>query len=348
MSTKYTFAPNLGAPSSERNFFINIDGTWNDPTDSSEAGSGITNVLRFHKAVQRGADQYSRYFPGVGNEVQNGFLRKFLGGAFGFGANQIRDEAYVVLVTNYRPGDKVFITGFSRGAAIARMLAQLIHKEGIPGSIEYVKDDNGRIIDCSTEGKKLCDVEVNMLGCWDTVASFGIPVDILGIPFQEINLFKDFTVAKNVKNAVHLLAIDENRDAFEPTLMNKESRIEEVWFLGVHADVGGGYDRHRVADITLDYMLDRARKLGAIFHAESEEEISANHSGLGVLHEHKKRPGKFKMGQREICVKVKNKPVKTEKPKIHISVFERIKNKESYNPENVDGLKDNYELVGLT
>ncbi|MBS98983.1 MAG: hypothetical protein CMI01_09935 [Oceanospirillaceae bacterium] len=346
MSTKYTFSPELNGNAKPRNFFINIDGTWNDPTDASEAGSGVTNVLRFHKAIQRGENQYSRYFPGVGNEQQNGIFGRIFGGVFGFGANQIRDEAYVVLVTNYRPGDKIFITGFSRGAAIARMLAQLVHEEGIPSEIEYTKDENGRIVDYDSKGNKLCDVDITMLGCWDTVASFGIPVDVLGIPFHEINLFKDFTVAKNVKNAVHLLAVDENRDAFKPTLMNKENRIDEIWFAGVHADVGGGYDRHKIADITLSYMIDSAKKHGALFHIDSEEEISANPSGLGVLHKHKERPGNYKMGQRDICVQVKNKLVQTVKPRIHYTVFERMNNKGSYKPKNIQELKNNYELVG--
>lgn len=347
MATKYYFEPKLDIEKKDRNFFINIDGTWNDPSDVDEKGSGTTNVLRFHKAIMRQNGQYSRYFPGVGNQEQNGTFGQIIGGVFGGGADQLCDEAYVVLVTNYRPGDKIFITGFSRGAAVARLLANLIKNKGIPEAIEYSKDKNGRITKFKAIGKKKQGVDIEMLGCWDTVASFGIPVNIFGINFQKINLFKDFTVAKNVKKAYHLVSVDENRNAFEPTLMNKESRIHEVWFPGVHADVGGGYDRRLLADTTLKYMINIAEtKHSVVFHQDSLDEIQENLEGNGVMHEHSERPFDFKMGSREIGVLVDDKMSKTEKPKIHTSVVTRIKSREDeYKPENFVALRDRMEIV---
>ena len=89
---------------------------------------------------------------------------------------------------------------------------------------------------------------------------------------EVINLFRDLTVAPNIKKAYHLVAIDENRDAFVPSLMNRDpGRIEEVWFPGVHSDVGGGYDPRRLADTTLHYMMARAGEHGVKFHPSAAE-----------------------------------------------------------------------------
>jgi uncharacterized protein (DUF2235 family) len=346
MGNKNVYYPRLSQfKKRDRHFVICIDGTWNDPSDAEEKGSGTTNVFRFHNAVARDDEShYARYFPGVGNQEQNWFLGQALGGALGIGVRQIRNEAYVALVTNYRPGDRLFLLGFSRGAAIARMLAALIHKEGIPESITIVKDENGRVVDFDNDGKKT-KIDIEMLGVWDTVASFGIPVNLFGIPFQRINLFTDFTVAPNVKKAYHLLAVDENRDAFTPTLMNQAPKIEEVWFAGVHADVGGGYDKRGLADITLQYMIERAQTHGVVFHQPSVDALSPD-SG-GVLHRHRDRPADYKMGHRKIGVQKKNKNTAASKPKIHRSVVERMdKLGREYRPKSILDLNKKFEVVG--
>jgi len=332
----------------DRNFVLCIDGTWNDPTDATESGSGTTNVLRLFKAVSRDeSKQYARYFPGVGNEVQNGWFGRLFGGAFGWGADRLRDEAYAVLVTNWRPGDRIFIFGFSRGAAIARMLANLIHKEGIPQSITVTKDDEGRIVEYKNRGRKQVNLKVEMLGVWDTVASFGIPVNVLGVKFHEINLFKDFTIAPNIRHAYHLLAVDERRDAFKPTLMNHSRRgIDEIWFPGVHSDVGGGFDRRRLADITLKFMVDRAQELGLVFHPDSLEEIAPNPKGLGVLHQ-KDRWGDLMLSNRRIKVLANNKPVRSKPAKVHESVLGRMQERRGdYDPPPIKGLKSFFDVVG--
>lgn len=349
MGSKNTYHIDLNRlKKGDRRFVLCIDGTWNDPTDAEERGSGTTNVLRLFKAVSRDdSSQYARYFPGVGNEVQNGWFGRIFGGAFGWGADRIRDEAYAVLVTNWRPGDKIFIFGFSRGAAIARMLANLIHEEGIPESITITKDDGGRILEYKNRGRKQVKLQIEMLGVWDTVASFGIPVNFLGIKFHKINLFKDFTISPNIKNAYHLVAVDENRDAFKPTLMNhNRPAVKEIWFPGVHADVGGGYDKRRLADITLAFMIERARELGLVFHPESLEEIPPNPKGLGVHHRHKDRRGDYKMSPRKIRVIVNNKTCRSKMPKIHESVLERMRQKADYRPKPVGRLKKFFDIVG--
>ncbi len=286
------------------------------------------------------------YFSGVGSE--DGWLSKAFGGAFGWGAFQIRNEAYVTLVKNYRRDDRIFLFGFSRGAAIVRMLANVIDKKGIPATITYntVKNKEGKeeIRRFKTHGSKV-NVKIDMLGVWDTVAAFGIPVNLLGIPFQKINLFRKLTISSNIKKAYHLVAVDENRDGFTPTLMNHDpERIQEVWFPGVHSDVGGGYKERVLADLALAYMLARAREHDLKFKDTS---LAALHPDLlGELHYHRQRPGNYKMSARKIGVSQDGKIVGDVKPKIHRAVLERMqKQGNAYRPENVAALDGSYEVV---
>ena len=108
--------------SQRRDFIISIDGTSNDPTDEN-----ITNVLKLHRAlVHQQQHQVARYYAGVGNEFEYGRLVQKLGFIFGVGARRLRKRVYQDLVQQYRPGDRLFIFGFSRGAAIARWLSSVV------------------------------------------------------------------------------------------------------------------------------------------------------------------------------------------------------------------------------
>lgn len=348
MGTKHTFDTNLGqSEGAGRNLVLCIDGTWNDPSDIHEPGKDATNVYKLSEAVDTDAGgQVVCYFSGVGSE--DGWLSKAFGGAFGWGAFQIRNEAYVTLVKNYRRGDRIFLFGFSRGAAITRMLANVIDKKGIPATITYstVKNKAGKeeIRRFKTHGSKV-NVKIDMLGVWDTVAAFGIPVNLLGIPFQKINLFRKLTISSNIKKAYHLVAVDENRDAFTPTLMNHDpERIQEVWVPGVHSDVGGGYKERRLADLTLTYMLARAQEHGLNFKQASLAAL--NPDSLGEVHYHGRRPGNYKMSARKIGVSQNDKIIADVKPKIHRAVLDRMKKQgNAYRPANVAALEGVYEVM---
>ncbi len=340
MTTRHSYHTNLKQISKgDRRFVISIDGTGNDPSDADEAGAGVTNVRRFHTAIDcDDANQYPRYFPGVGTDQRNGGgVSTLFGKAFGAGAKALCEEAYIVLVTNYRPGDRIFVTGFSRGAAIARMLCNLIHKQGIPETITIIKNGEGRIVGYENRGKKT-PVKIEILGVWDTVASFGVPVDLGPLKLQRVNLFTNLTIAPNIKKAYHAVSVDENRDAFTPTLMNHDPRrIEEIWFPGVHADVGGGYDMRRLADVALEYMIGKARRLGLKFNEDALSEIQPNPDGLGVLHRHAERIGDFNLSPRKISVMKGNKVSRKFKIKLHESLFRRTDalTKARYDPKNV-------------
>ncbi len=218
-----------------------FDGTWNkDEVDELDD----TNVVRFRE-VYAGADY--EYLAGVGTRF--GAIGRALGGILGAGGRSRIREMYETLCGNWQKGDReIDIIGFSRGAALAVHFANTIGKEG-------VKCQDG------TEAKP----QVRFLGLWDVVGSFGLSFDTF-INFQDINLGWDIDkIASCVKNCYHAMALDERRESFNVTRLNAEGRldnIEEVWFRGVHSDVGGGNKNVKRSNIALQWMLEKARACG--------------------------------------------------------------------------------------
>jgi uncharacterized protein (DUF2235 family) len=361
----------FSAKPKERNVFIFLDGTWND--ENGKQGSGlITNVVKLFRSLEEDSDkQISRYFRGIGNDDDYNFWGNYICGGTGKDEKRIRDEAYASIAREYHPGDRIHIFGFSRGAASARMLANQLFKEGIPENIKVVwetfanrttRNIENRFIRYISRGKKL-NIDIEFLGVWDTVGGFGIPVNILGIPFAKWNLFKDMHVAENVKKAVHCVCLDETRDAYVPTLMNyKRGVVEEVWFPGVHSDIGGSYREDALGKISLGFMFDRLRKHakkyknGIRFKEEElkkyttiseEEEFVFHFFGLG-----------WKKSIREIYVVKDNKRNENLRPKIHSSIIDLQKSRKTtslsrfgrtlriqYNPPNAKIIRDKYEIV---
>src|SRR5262249_39840724 len=109
-------------------------------------------------------------------------------------------------------------------------------------------------------------IEIIFLGVWDTVGALGIPVE----SFDEFNKeqfeFHDTELSGIVRNAFHALATDEHRQPYAATLWDPKKKLDQVveqrWFLGAHADVGGGYKDRQLSDITLNWMQLRAQACG--------------------------------------------------------------------------------------
>jgi Uncharacterized alpha/beta hydrolase domain (DUF2235) len=284
------FASSGEAASGEggKNIVLCLDGTWNEPGTKDVGHLAETNVYKLFRMLKGEAQRNDRvrghfharqskefrdevgvrrqiafYYHGVGNAMENSALGQAMGGAFGVGAAAIVERAYLDVVRVYRPGDRIFIFGFSRGAAIARMLAGEIGKRDVPRSLWTLRLF-GRHFTLWKSSHRIdphAATTVAVLGCWDTVGAFGLSKNILGIPFQRINLLHDLEVSLCVKRAYHMVALDETRDSFEPTLMpadpTDQRRIVEVWFSGNHSNVGGGYSTGKLADLTLDFLLQQ-------------------------------------------------------------------------------------------
>lgn len=108
------------------------------------------------------------------------------------------------------------------------------------------------------------EVKIKLLGVWDTVGALGIPFKVFESFNAEQYKFHDQELSGIVEHAYHALAIDEHRENFDVTIWNPKQKVnqvmEQVWFVGAHADVGGGYPgEHPIADATLSWMQQKSR-----------------------------------------------------------------------------------------
>jgi uncharacterized protein (DUF2235 family) len=259
-----------------------FDGTWNDQDGDQGDGETVTNVVRLYRALGEDADQHKWYDAGVGS----GLPFHFTGGAFGLGLDLKIRQGYKLLSRRYRDGDAIYLLGFSRGAYTARSLAGLIGRCGLLDP-DQVDDDEQNPYEQSVRDaytlywrrdrvppgdRQALDAitrraAIHFLGVWDTVGSLGIPDDVpLGTADDAIYRFHDTRLdTALVGSAFHALAIDEHRVDYAATLWDQPNQpgvYEQVWFAGAHADVGGGYRVHRLADIALHWMAEKARSRG--------------------------------------------------------------------------------------
>lgn len=267
---------------------IFCDGTWNRADQEREDEACPTNVVKLALRVlpsASGVTQVTYYDSGVGT---GNFWDRFVGGAFGLGLEQNLLEAYRFVMHNYEPGDALYLFGFSRGAYTARSLAGMIRKCGIlkRSSASFYKRAmelyrNGEHPDnfepasfrknhCVHEGER---IPIEFIGVWDTVGSLGIPLRGLRWITAARHRFHDVELSRSVKHARHALAIDEHRAPFEATRWAykaaSESDVRQVWFAGVHSDIGGGLARGSnpadgwgLSDITLEWMSQEAEAQG--------------------------------------------------------------------------------------
>ena len=263
-----------------------LDGTWNRP-DQEGNPSNVTAILRaIPPADADGTVQLVFYDKGVGT---GGPLNRMVGGLFGKGLRENIRDAYRALVNNYEPGDEIYLFGFSRGAFTARSLAGMIGEVGVLENERVLttgdawqrylraSDDPERPAAIATVREhSRCDVRISAVGVWDTVGALGIPDDLLTWAARRSHGFHDTAMGAHIDRAFHALAIDERRGPFRPTLWRSgdgrgyattadgdlagRPLVEQVWFAGVHTDVGGGYDEDALARIPLDWMVRRLRQ----------------------------------------------------------------------------------------
>jgi uncharacterized protein (DUF2235 family) len=135
------------------------------------------------------------------------------------------------------------------------------------------------------------------IGVWDTVRSLGIP---LGYKDWELSVwphrFHDHDLNAYVRYAFHALSIDDRRQQFLPTLWNEPTKaqetgdpvgqtFEQVWFPGVHSDVGGGYEDSSLSDIALAWMIDKAQRVQDPLHLQVPPTHRLDPRPTGELHD---------------------------------------------------------------
>lgn len=268
------------------------DGTWN-----AFGQKNSTNVVKVFKAVAptdgKGVQQVPLYVAGVGTK----WHEKVRGGALGFGLSKNVVEGYTKIVERFEPGDEIFLFGFSRGAYTARSLAGFIRNCGILKPENQDRIDEAFVLyrdrteETAPSAQRARDfrdrysheTDIEFVGVWDTVGSLGIPID--GWKFAEkINqrwAFHDTSLSNSVKAAYHALAIDEKREPFKPTLWKprpdrgETQPLEQVWFSGVHCNVGGGYASIELSNIPLVWMMRNAHNHGLRFHNGDRSAVAA-------------------------------------------------------------------------
>jgi uncharacterized protein (DUF2235 family) len=239
--------------------------------------------------VDEHGEQRLFYEPGVGTAPDE----RIIGGAFGYGLSSNIRDCYRWLALNYEPGDQLYLFGFSRGAYTARSLAGLIRNCGIleANNVDRVEEAYAFYRDRTSQThpdavasqifRKMYshgDQDIYFIGVWDTVGALGIPTDIplwkeisaTWKGWEQLWGFHDTELSSHIHNAYHALAIDEIREPFKPTLWthtdpNANQTVEQVWFAGVHTEVGGGSANTALSDIALVWMVDKAKACGLQF-----------------------------------------------------------------------------------
>ena len=277
-----------------KNIVVCCDGTWN--TDEKKS---VTNVEKlFNQFSGRkdktdketgvttktcsSPDQIIYYDRGVG--TSGWFGRRMHDGVTGAGLDANIKQAYRFLTKTYQPGDNIYLFGFSRGAYTVRSLVGLISHSGILKSpptenaaLDQALDQAFRAYRNGTpkseEAKNAtypmrgivpqdqAVLSIRFLGVWDTVGALGIP----GHPNLEKKYgFHNTKLSPIVEEACHALAIDEKREGYPPTLWESSqmTKSRQKWFVGAHSDVGGGYDKRALSDITLAWMTKHATNSG--------------------------------------------------------------------------------------
>jgi len=329
---------------------ICCDGTGN------EYGKNNTNVVKlFDMVVKDPQKQIAFYDPGVGTSGAPGawskaakVYTKILGLAFSYGITKNIEDAYEYIMDKYEEGDTIYLFGFSRGAYTVRALAGMLYKCGllqkgsnnlIPyASRMYRKGSPAVAAGFKQTFSRVC--KPHFIGVWDTVKSVG-----LFIPRK----FPDTQLNPDVENGFHALSIDEKRIKFKPNLWNKavgpKQTIEQVWFSGVHSDIGGGYEEDVLSNITLLWMIDKVLPYGLHLddtkYKNLADKVDKPDKRKDKLH-NSLLPIYWILGWRRRKIIDKQK---YEIPSIHESVYKRIKdNDDGYNPKNLPP-KDNVKII---
>lgn len=213
----------------------------------------------------------------------------------------------------YAPGDRIFLIGFSRGAFQAQP-SGLIHTVGLlKSSATTIRARRSTSTGNSAQRavtSKTCaamsprsapidadeialfhdreQLRIHFLGVWDTVAGLGLPMWGWSFELFRINTqYHNTAVVPSVAHAFHAVAMDEFRSSFMPVLLKRPAgftgKLEQKWFRGAHADVGGGYRDARLSDIALDWMMDKAEAAGLRF--EPRHRLAPQADSLGSLHD---------------------------------------------------------------
>ena len=345
---------------------FNFDGTGNEPEDAEQKlennvkkeDDNISNILKLH--LMMGGNLFANphneyghstldavakcfYYQGVG--TYGGWLRRALNQGVSpesIDVSMILNRALADFSAHYHQGAVVLVTGFSRGAALARRFVSLLADtfESPPSPFVF-----------------LC--------CFDTVASIGLPnLSTRNRPDYDVVFENGCTLSPIVAKALHMVSMDDKRRAFQPTLMNyDEERVLEIWFSGAHSDVGGGYYRDGLSDIALSFAMkwmDRMSKQSSgavlpklnLFVPSAEDiqqacppklkgvigvdDLQRNPNPMGKNHQQDRWPiVDWATLDDRVCCVIEDDKISAHLPIIHNAVAERVHRDNDYRPKSL-------------
>ncbi len=359
-----------------RNLVVCCDGTGN------RFGWRNTNVVLLASTLVHDPERQIVYYdPGVGTLGDPGItseIRRLLGRLVDLAIGRtVRDnvgQALAFLAHYWQPGDRIYLFGFSRGAYTVRALAGLISLYGLPEAANenltpYLWDmySHGmRGDDASSDGAPEGDARhnafriagrfkatfsrrplIHFVGVWDTVSSVGWFWDPLVLANTRTN--------HAIEHGRHAVSIDERRAFFRQNLWHKSrvtQDLKEVWFAGVHSDIGGGYPAAEsgLAKITLEWMLREVRPFGLLMDEERAAAVlaaDAPPNATAPMHQ-SMTPGWWiaeivprlrynaKVHARRLSMNAFRTRWMGERPRVHRSVVERIEGLGgAYRPSNL-------------
>ena len=354
-----------------RTLVFSFDGTGNEPQDAAgfKQDESVSNVLKLHVLMGGGLDedrsetrtdggqpQETFYYNGIGTREDGEtiplvgdliaktrrLVNSMLAPSWGDARRIMRQALGDLKGQNPRSEDRIVVFGFSRGAALARKFAS-------------------RALELYPEST------IAFLGVFDTVAAMD-GVHTKGETISSDVVFENGTLDRRIARAVHIVSLDEDRVAFEPTLINRDEenldRITEIWFPGVHSDIGGGYWHDGLADVSLSYMIEECKKalgtdisiadstsdeIGRLLAEQGEilgllhvDDILIHPNVTGMVHRHTAGTGKFyPKDVRRVCVRDHDKPLSTSacRPLVHHSVKARFDLVAEYRPPALRGVE---------
>lgn len=221
-----------------------------------------------------------------------------------------------------------------------------------PGDIETIRSRAGVQVEASmySDYTRVSEpfepgrhVPIRFIGVWDTVDAVGLPFDELADWINTVLFrfsFNSGILHPWVDKACHAISIDDDRRTFAPVMFDQsaesaQDRIEQIWFPGVHANVGGGLAKQGMAHISLNWMIRKAQAQGLVFDEDSlatfrqaaneQDELPDARSGAGIY---------YRYGPRDLAETCGTNGV--DPVRIHVSTFRRIAfGTDKYAPGNI-------------
>jgi uncharacterized protein (DUF2235 family) len=275
-----------------KKIIVCCDGTGN----SFDNPDNDSNVLKLYSCLKINDEQRGYYHPGVGtmgsqsarNHIERVWSR-VKGMAFGAGLLDNVGDAYRYLMETYEDGDQIYLFGFSRGAYTVRVLASVLHVFGLlcagnQGLIPYIlktyqerskKAKHAKSTFAEDKAFKWQfshkdEVRIHFCGLWDTVSTYGWIYDPIDMPFLGSNPI--------IAIGRQAISMHERRAFYQDNLWGKPAGTQDfrqVWFSGVHSDVGGSYPERQsgLAKIPLEWIIVEAQHTGLKFDCDRVETI---------------------------------------------------------------------------